>query len=71
MSLKASEKDTEGYQWNAIRAQYPLLADVLTDMKKRLRKLELLCASQQKHICGLEAQIQPRFAEKMRRSIAE
>lgn len=71
MSLKASEKDTEGYQWNAIRAQYPLLADVLTDMKKRIRKQEIKAVEQHKRISALEAQVQPAFAEKRRRSRAD
>lgn len=71
MPLKTDKKQAEAYKWNAIRAQYPLLADVLTDMKKRIRKQEIKAVEQHKRISALEAQVQPAFAEKMRRSMAD
>lgn len=68
MPLKAEDaKQAEAYQWNALRAQYPLVADMLQAAVKRIRKLEILCGKQQKAIRTLERQVQSEFAEYKRK----
>ena len=65
--LKAkSKKQAEAYQWNALRAQYPLIHDMLKAACARIRRLEIQVAKQQKAISTLEEQVQPAFAEHKR-----
>ena len=62
MPLKANDKEAHAYQMNALRAQFPIVHDVVVDALKRIRKLEIKVGKQAKAIATLERQIQPAYA---------
>ncbi len=67
MPVKMTDKQFHDSQMVALRAQYPLVYDLMLETFKRIRKLEIQNAKQQTAIRTLEEQVQPAFAEHKRK----
>lgn len=69
--LKADKKQIHDYQMNRVRADAPNAHALLVEAFKRIRRLEIKVDKQHKRISALEAQVQPKYAERKRKELRD